>query len=165
MTAEASSFDLMPTITLTYTSKRSEVWHWYWRSWRKKLWIYHAYCLVMLPVLAVLFLDRHWPPHDYKNVLYGLSAAVAIVGFFIAFPQIVFKPQVRKLTVNEDGIATTIGKKSGTFKWQSIAAIEDTPELIMIRRTNGNALLVPRRAFNSEQEKSDFLAALNTFRL
>jgi hypothetical protein len=91
-------------------------------------------------------------------------AAVAFVAFFITFPQIVFKPQLRKLTDNEDGLATTIGKRSKIFNWESIAAIEDTPEMITIRRTNGNAFLVPRRAFNSERERSDFLAALKALR-
>jgi hypothetical protein len=150
----------MPTIALTYASRRSEVWRWYWRVWREKLWMYHAYCFVFFPLMAVLLFDSQWPPQDYRHALYGLLVAAAIVAFFIAFPQIVFKPQVRQLAIGEDGISTTIGKKSKTFEWGSVTEVEDTPNFIMIRRTNGNAFLIPDRAFNSEQEKGDFLAAI-----
>jgi hypothetical protein len=151
----------MPAITLRYTSARAEVWQWYWRLWRKRFWMHHAYYLVCILVIAIS-LDGHWPPRK-DNVLIGLLIAAAIVAAFIAFPQIMFKPEERTLTVSEDGITTRIGKKTGTAKWEEIATIQDLPQMTAVMSKSGNAFLIPHRAFNSENEKSDFLTAVRTW--
>jgi hypothetical protein len=121
----------------------------------------HAFYLVCCLVIAVS-LDGHLPPHK-ESVLLGLLMATIIVAFFIAFPQVMFKPEERTLTLSEDGITTRIGKKSGTAKWEEIIEIQDLPQTTVILRKNGNALLIPRRAFNSESERSDCLTAMRTW--
>ena len=151
----------MPTITLRYTSARSEVWQWYWRLWRKRFWMHHAYYLVCILIIAIS-LDGHWPPRS-ENVLVGLLIAGAIIASFVAAPQIMFKPQERTLTVSEDGIITKIGKKTGSAKWEEITAIQDLPQITALLKKNGNAFLIPRRAFNSETERSDFLTAVKNW--
>ncbi|WP_244547594.1 YcxB family protein [Bradyrhizobium sp. OK095] len=112
-------------------------------------------------MIAISF-DGHWPPRKV-SVLIGLLIATAIIASFVALPQIMFKPEERTLTVCEDGIATSIGKKSASVKWKEIAAIQDLPEIAAMMGKNGKAFLIPRRAFNSENEKSDFLTAVRTW--
>src|SRR5215831_4657219 len=73
-------------------------------------------------------------------------------------PQILFKSQVRTLTVNEIGIHTIIGHKSGDVWWSQIAKIDNTGDVIYIIRTNSNSFLIPRRTFRSEQDRDQFLA-------
>ena len=55
---------------------------------------------------------------------------------------------------------TLIGKKSSSLKWEETTAIEDTPDLTTIARKNGGAFLIPRRAFKSDNERSEFLASI-----
>ena len=97
------------------------------------------------------------------SVLIGLLVAAAIIASFIAFPQIMFKPEERTLTVSEDGITTRIGKKTGIAKWGEVAEIEDLAQTTAILRKSGNAFLIPRRAFNSENERSDFLTTIRAW--
>ncbi|MGJ5036070.1 YcxB family protein [Bradyrhizobium sp. HKCCYLRH3059] len=149
-------------VTLKYASTRAEVWDWYWRAWRKKLWVLHAYSALFFIALALIW-DGHWPPHDYAKLLYGLLAAGVFVVFLVAFPQLMFKPQHRELTASEDGLYTKIGNKSRAWSWREISTIEETPELVTITGKNGNALLIPRRAFDSEEHKRLFAAAVETW--
>lgn len=151
----------MPAITLRYSSSRSEVWQWYSRLWRQRFWMHHAYYLVCSLVIAIS-LDAHWPPRK-DSVLIGLLIAAIIITSFVAIPQIMFKPEERTLTVCEDGIATSIGKKSGSVKWEEIDTIQDLPETSVIMGKNGKAFLIPRRAFESENGHSDFLTAVRAW--
>ena len=151
----------MPAITLRYTSARSEVWEWYWILWRKKLWIHHTYYLVCMLVIAIS-LDGRWPPHK-GSVLLGLLIAAVIIASFVAFPQLMFKPEERTLTASEGGIATRIGNKSASLKWEEIAAIQDRQDIIAVVGKSGRAFLIPRRAFSSEKERSDFLTAVKSW--
>jgi len=153
----------MPAITLIYTSTRTEVWQWYWQAWRKKLWMYHASYFMCILAIAVS-LDGHWPPRS-GSVLYGLLTAAAVIIFFILFPQLMFKPHERTLIVGEGGIDTRIGRKSGTVTWEKVAAIQDTPDLTTIVGKNGNAFLIPNRAFNSEKDRREFLASVKHWQL
>ena len=148
-------------ITLTYTSSRQEVTEWYWRMWHKNLWIHHTFFFIVIFGYA-LASDGHWPP-NFSTIIYGFLAAAAVIGFFIAFPQLAFKPQVRTLTVSEDGIQTNIGNKSGSVKWNEIRSIEDTNDLKIMVRRNQNAFLIPQRAFQSEKKRCTFLEAIQTW--
>jgi YcxB-like protein len=149
-------------ITLKYASARAEAWRWYWRAWREKFWVVHASAVLLCFALAVLW-DGYWPPHDQAKLVYGLVASGVLVAFLIAYPQLMFKPQHRELTANEDGLYTKIGSKSRSWNWREISTIEETPEFVTITGDGGNALLIPRRAFRSEEHKRDFAAAVKTW--
>jgi hypothetical protein len=71
-----------------------------------------------------------------------------------------FKPQVRTLVFDRNGIRTEIGKKTGTVAWQEIDSINDSEGTIVVSRKNLNAFLVPRRAFQSEQERARVLTTI-----
>ena len=74
-----------------------------------------------------------------------------------------YKPQIRTLTVNEDGIWTVIGSKSGEAKWAEIINIEDTSEHIIIIRKTLNAFIIPRRAFQSDEDRYTFLTTIQVW--
>jgi hypothetical protein len=124
----------------------------------------HAYCVACILVIAIS-LDGHWPPRISGSLLCGLLIAAAVITFFILYPQLMFKPQERTLTVSERGIDTSIGGKSRTVKWEDISAVQDAPDITTIVGKNGNAFLIPRRAFNSEKDRSGFLASVTAWRL
>src|SRR5581483_6777015 len=123
-------------ITLEYSSTRKEVWQWYWRLWRKKYWYYH------LLVWAYIFYLFYKNPflNIFEKCIYGFFSGIITILLFISFPQLMFKPQVRRLTVSENGIYTTIGKNSGSIGWDQIVGIEDQNDTIIItRKKSGNA--------------------------
>jgi len=126
--------------------------------------MHHASYFACILAIAVS-LDGRWPPRSSGSVLYGLLTAAALIIFFILFPQLMFKPHERTLIVSEGGIDTRIGRKSGTLKWEEVAAIQDMPDLTTIVGKNGNAFLIPNRAFDSEKDRSEFLASVRHWQL
>jgi hypothetical protein len=78
--------------------------------------------------------------------------------FFALWPQIRFKPAERTLSVNPSGWTTSIGDVTGARAWNEIREIVEAPGTICIVGTNGNALVIPRRAFNTEAARHRFLA-------
>jgi hypothetical protein len=43
-----------------------------------------------------------------------------------------FKPQVRTIIFDAQGINTTVGKKSGSVEWREVQSVEDTADNIVI---------------------------------
>jgi hypothetical protein len=68
-----------------------------------------------------------------------------------------FKPQERTLIVDNDGVRTTIGKQSGSKSWREISSISEEQGTIVLSSRKMNALIVPPRAFGSEEARADFL--------
>lgn len=145
-------------LTISYTSLRGEVWAHYWRLWRQKLWRFHAvlFATVTLGLLIGLSGWRLSP---------AALAGVAILGglipcaLFALYPLAKFKPQTRLLTIDRAGLATSIGKLHGEVPWSGVDAIVGQQELIIIQRTNGNAFIIPARAFASSDSRAAFLSA------
>jgi hypothetical protein len=148
-------------VTLTYSSTRHELAMWYWRIWKKKLWKVHIVYLVVSLTIVVLAAG-HWPP-SAMEIMRGLVVGAAVVLFLILLPQIMFKPQVRTLVLDRNGVRTKIGKKTANISWQEIESISDTEGTIAISRKNLNAFLVPQRAFQSEQERASVLTAVRAW--
>jgi hypothetical protein len=145
-------------ITIQYSSRRGEVWTQYWRLWRQKLWRFHAALFVVVTVgLLVGLSGWQLSPAALAGiaVLGGLLPCVA----FALYPLAKFKPQTRVLTIDQAGLTTSIGKRYGEAPWPDVDAIVDQQELIVIRRTNGNAFVIPARAFASPADRAAFLSA------
>lgn len=145
-------------ITIQYSSRRHEVWAHYWRLWRQKLWRLHVGLFIVVALgLAVGLSGWHLSP--------VAIAVIAIPGGLLPclilalYPLAMFKPQVRTLTIDRAGLTTSIGKLYGEVPWRNVEAIVDQLELIIIRRTNGNAFVIPARAFASPAERTAFLSA------
>lgn len=142
---------------LEYSSRRSEVMKLYWRSWRRGLWKIQAriFAGVAAGLLLVLRLS---------GVSTGYAIAAALLGGLISiawlplFPLWKFKPQRRTLTVDAEGLKSTIGDQSGERRWSDFAGVAEVDGAIMLVGTNGNAFIVPPRAFPSDAMRLDFLA-------
>ena len=142
---------------LEYSSRRREVMKFYWRSWRQGLWRIQA--RVLLAVAAALLIVLQ---------LAGLSTATAIavallgglvsIAWLPLFPLWKFKPQRRTLTVDDDGLRTAIGTQSGEVQWSDFATVTEDGGNIVLTRKNGNAFVVPPRAFESAAMRGEFLA-------
>jgi YcxB-like protein len=141
--------------TIRYRSSRREVWRWYRQAWKKRLWRLHFGIAVAFGfVLSGATVSAANAPSWFGySVMVFLSAVVlsALV------PQFLFKAEERTLEVNPEGWATKIGTKSGAIDWRHVASIQKTDESIVIQGTNGNALIVPTRAFASSQQRESFL--------
>jgi hypothetical protein len=144
-------------MTVHYRSSRKEVNEWYWKKWREKLWLYHIGFFILIVVISV----GRWPPRTSFDVLRGVIIGLLAVLGFIAFPQIMFKPKERWLTINENGIDTEIGKIKAHIGWNEVSKVEQASHAIVItRKKSGNAFIVPKRAFQSQQEREAFYGAV-----
>jgi hypothetical protein len=141
--------------TLQYASSRAEIWRFYWRAWArpKGLWIHHVFI-----GLCVALLTASAQPFDMKT--FGLRWAIATfacLALLPLWPQLRYKSAVRSLTVDTSGYQTTIGKRSGSGSWSEIDRIEDMGKDILMVGKNGNAMVIPERAFRSTEERAAFL--------
>ena len=148
-------------LVLRYRSTRAEVWQWYWRCWRapRGLWRIH------LSLFIGVFAFSLWQLTQLRgtlaaNVPLAFCLALVAIAWMPLWPLISFKPQERVLTLDEAGATTTIGSKSGSISWNEVAAVEDQPGVIAIRRSNGNAFLIPDRAFASPEERATVFSCL-----
>jgi hypothetical protein len=143
-----------------YSSTRSEVWRWYWRSWfnPKGLWRVH----VKLGLLSAVVFTAISGITPFSLSRFLLITGISIVGCVVLFPlwpQVRFKPAERQLIIDPDGLKTNIGKISGECRWKDVRSIEDTNGAIVITGINGNAFIVPARGFTSEEAREEFLRA------
>jgi len=139
---------------VSYRSRRSEVWRWYWRAWARPLglWRFHV-------AFSLLFAAA-WTLRD-RSVAGFVAAFVVALPIFILFlslwPQIRFKSETRILTIDPTGWSTRIGNLQGSRTWDKVRSIDDSPEAITLVSSNGNALIVPNRAFPSPAAREEFL--------
>ncbi|MEJ2743581.1 MAG: hypothetical protein P8176_14165, partial [Gammaproteobacteria bacterium] len=91
-------------------------------------------------------------------LMYSIAVFPIVVVFFAAFPQILFKSKYRTLEVGPEGWVTKIGEISGTQKWSEIESVENVKDSIQIKGKNGNALIVPSRAFESLTNMEKFFS-------
>jgi hypothetical protein len=143
--------------TLRYSSSRAEVMRLYGRHWRARLWRSHLAMLVAatVGVGAVLSVGHGGPLPWMIGALAGLVGIVTLA----AVPLVAFKPQQRLLVVGANGLTTTIGSRSGALGWADIEAIDESADCIHIVRKNLNTFVVPRRAFDSDMRRDEFLRA------
>ena len=151
-------------ITVHYTSTRREIWRWYWRAWSRPngFWRFHVLIGVLIAVAATvrpgapIFEARHF----VEVAVIGVLCCVVLLPLW---PQLRYKPSQRKLTIDSEGWNTTVGKLSGTVPWTKVRTVEEAADAVVIVGTNGNALIVPARAFASTVERSAFLTAARTW--
>ena len=95
----------------------------------------------------------------------GYFLAVAVIGtlgcvvFLPLWPQLRFKPAVRTLTINAEGLVTAVGSVSASRSWKEVRSIEESDGVIVITGNNKNAFVVPERAFANASERKQFLEA------
>jgi len=92
----------------------------------------------------------NWQAHK-GEVFSPLIFAVCVVALMVLYPQLRFKPQLRTLIIDENGLQTTIGKKNGVRAWREIASIQETSDFILVTTRGMNAFVIPTSAFASEE--------------
>ena len=143
--------------TLRYSSSRIEVMRLYGRLWRARLWRMHLVILVG----ATLGVGSALPVGHGGLAPWALGALAGLLGIaaMAAWPLLAFKPRERLLVVDANGLTTTIGSRSGALGWADIDAIDESADCIHIVRKNLNTFVVPRRAFDSDVRRDEFLRA------
>ncbi|MFO1012689.1 MAG: YcxB family protein [Caulobacteraceae bacterium] len=142
------------SLEIRYSSRRSEVWNWYWQSWRKSLWRFHLGFAAAI-VAAFFVLRGASPPIVWLTQ--GVGASALLIGALIAWPQLMFKPQERVLAVDEEGVRSTVGRQTGSTPWGEMSAVSEDQGCVVLS-TRAGAYIVPPRAFGSEEARTDFLA-------
>src|SRR5689334_11167722 len=99
---------MLDSMTVSYISSRREVWRWYWQQWRRRLWLYQ---LLFVAAIVTTILVINGGKIDDRSMTTATALSVAALTFLIMFPQIMFKPRARTLTIDANGIRTTIGGK------------------------------------------------------
>jgi hypothetical protein len=147
-------------IELSYASHRDEVWRWYWKAWPRRFLPLQAVIVAWMCGLSVLL--RGPAPIEIALVKGLLLSALLIAGF-VAYPQATFKPQVRTLTVDDDGVLRKQGSQSIRRSWREISSIVDDDGYIVME-TKGGAFIVPPSAFASDIARADFVAFVTAAR-
>lgn len=146
-------------MTLEYESSRGKVAVWYWRSLRRNPKHLGAWILNILAIAGITFIFARTRAGTTPAQAFvaAVGAAVLWAAALALYPQFAFRPQRRTITVTSDGIATTIGNRSGTRSWADIATIEAGSDVICVVSKNMNAFLIPSRAFSRFEERETFL--------
>ena|SRR5438552_15021511 len=143
---------------VSYTSTRGEVWRWYWRAWARPLGLWRFHALIALAIAAAWATRRTDEPFDFAHFVgaFGLTFAGCLL-LLPLWPQLRFKPQRRVLTIDSTGWTSQVGNLHGSRPWGAVRAVEDRPDAITIVSSNGNALIVPNRAFSDDSAREVFL--------
>jgi hypothetical protein len=132
------------------------VWRWYWRAWARPLGLWR------FPVAFSLLFATAWTLQDKSADVAGFVAEFVVafpvfVVFSALWPQIRFKSEARILTIDPKGWTTRIGKLQASRTWNTVRSIEDSSNAITLVSSNGNALIVPNRAFPTPAAREEFL--------
>jgi hypothetical protein len=144
---------------LNYSTTRTELFIWYWKVWRAYLWKIHLILVLLLSISIGLF-GFDWNITDYKIIPLSIIIFFIILLISIIYPQIMYKSSIRELKTDKSGIYTVIGKEIGTVNWNEIQKIEVVSNSIALIGKSYNAFVVPRRAFNNEEQYQQFLTAI-----
>jgi hypothetical protein len=146
---------------LRYASTRAEVWRAYWREWTRLSGLWRFHVLIGL-ALGFVWADRG-ALHAFSAKHFAIAALATTatsIALLALWPQIRFKPQTRLLILNAEGFATTIGRQSAQRRWHDIARVEDHGRTILLVGKNGNAMIIPPRAFAQEADRHRCLASI-----
>lgn len=143
------------SISVTYASMRREVMAHYWNLWRQRLWKVHAAVFVATATLGSLAMFGGWPANVAQLAITFLLGILPLL-LLALYPMLLFKPQTRVMTVDDEGIATTIGNRSQVLAWDEIANVKSRSDSLIIQRHNLNAFIVPARAFETSADRASF---------
>jgi hypothetical protein len=148
----------MATYTLRYATTRQEIWRWYWRAWAGPagFWRFHLFSGAVVALILTV-LDRS--PFNWSLLLVRIVVCTACLTVLLPlWPQIMFKPQVRTLEVDDSGFRTAVGRHRAARLWSEIRSLHDDGETIVLTGRNGNSMLIPRRAFEDAASRAIFLS-------
>jgi hypothetical protein len=135
---------------LTYTSSRSTLAKWYWRSLRRSkrhqafwlLWVSTAF-------VAGYFISSAAGAPQAVAGGFAVATSLVTISLLALYPQLRFKSQTRTLTLLRSGIDTAIAGREKHFPWSEVANITADEGFVIITFRNLNAFIVPPTAFAS----------------
>jgi hypothetical protein len=99
-----------------------------------------------------------------SDIIVTLPLMLGLVLLLPIATRFLTKPQQRTLTIDAQGIQTSIGKQSGSIPWTKIADIVQDGEFLFIIGQTGNSFLIPSRAFTTQGQRQAFLDAIASYR-
>jgi hypothetical protein len=148
-------------IAIAYRAERRALWRYYWWAWRRGLWKFHALSVV---IPSFIFVTVGGFAFRLSEIADGLLCSAAVIVVSILWPQLRFKSAMRTLTVDASGIKTGIGKIEKTVPWVTIAEASAADGSVYLVRQNKNAFVIPTNAFQSAQERDQFLSIVKRWR-
>ncbi|WP_186002754.1 YcxB family protein [Mycobacterium sp. KBS0706] len=156
------------SVSIDYTVTRNEVWRWYWRQWKEPngLWRFHVgiFVAVFLLCLSAGDVVFRWGGIASGLKPEGLGCAILIgllsVLWLPFYPLIAYRPGLRSLSAEPEGLRLRRGSSDCTSPWREIASVNEAEGSIVIANRNRNALIIPNRAFANATTRTDFLATL-----
>jgi hypothetical protein len=142
--------------SLCYRSRRMEVWRWYWDAWLSNYWWWHLLIAAVVTWATFASLNDSFGPIEFFVRFLWITPIVIVL--MAAWPQVAFKSQERILEVGPEGWSSRIAEKHGSKTWEMVASIQCDDDTISIVSASGNALLVPRSAFQSKASWDAFLS-------
>jgi membrane protein YdbS with pleckstrin-like domain len=139
-------------MTIEYSISRQMLLRWYFRSL-----VRNPRHLISWAYIASIFVRVSESTRLSPSTAAIATAAVAAI-FLAIYPQLRYKPQVRTLTVLEDGISSTIKGRSEAYPWSKVAKIEKHDGGLTIGFRNVSAFIVPPSAFRSGAERDELLS-------
>ena len=145
--------------TLRYAVTRLEVWRWYWRAWARPAGLWRTHLGLGVSAAAGASVVQGWARMDWLFIVVDVTVCTAVLMVLLPlWPQLKFKSQVRTLEVDERGYRTVIGGRTGERTWSEIQSVQDDGETVILTTRQGNAILVPRRAFAGVVDRGQFVA-------
>lgn len=130
------------------------MWDWYWRTWRVKFWQMHTvYFLVILIISLVL---ARGPL--LVRLIVGLIFGAVVIGLMVAYPQFLFRREVKALRLDGEGIERAMGGERLRRPWQELRSVVDHGSYIALTMIEGNAFIVPTKAFADPGQREEFIA-------
>src|SRR5207249_9366034 len=105
-------------------SRRTEIAAAYWFTWRRswRMRLMQAWIATVAFLCASSLLRS--PGRTFRStVLPAALWAMAVLVLLPLYPQLSFKSQPRRLTIDPGGIHTTIGSLKGDIPWRRVASI------------------------------------------
>ena len=153
-------------ITIEYSTSRAEIWRWYWHAWARPLGLWRYHILIAGSVFVLIYLLG---PHSQSALRLattgGFVALVLVLVLFPLWPQLKFKPEIRTLSVDQQGVSTKVGTWHAVIPWREVGRIVPGADETYIEGKNGNAFIVPNRAFIAPQQRVEFLECAGQWRL
>ena len=97
--------------------------------------------------------------HDLStnDFVASVSFAIAFIFLIPAFSFLTAKTQKRTLSISLEGIETKIGSQEGKILWKAVDSITMAHDKVLITGKNANAFSIPSSAFNSEEQRQQFV--------
>lgn len=150
------------SMDIEYSTTKAEIQKWYWEKWKMALWKFHVLIFIVVFGFVFINLNRLLASMGVK-ILYSTITGFVPIFFMILYPIFMHKPQVRKLHIDKEGIKTTVAAKSAAIKWESIESILKDEKYIYINGKNGNAFVIPDRAFKDKEMRNSFFSVLMSY--